>query len=82
MTTLTMRYIKGHFVVTGPDIQPAKFKSRPEAKDWCRTHYPGSPITEIGASGRAVAKAKATALTLSPDDPLAKAHKNTARVKE
>jgi hypothetical protein len=35
MTTLTLRYIKGDFVVTGPDIQPAKFKSHREAKDWC-----------------------------------------------
>jgi hypothetical protein len=46
MTTLTMRYIKGHIVVTGPDIEPARFKTRPEAKDWCRTRYPGSPIKE------------------------------------
>jgi hypothetical protein len=36
-------------------------------------------VTEIGASVRAVAKTKAT-LTLSPADPLAKAHQNTARV--
>jgi hypothetical protein len=28
MTTLTMRYIKGHFKVTGPDIEPANFSSR------------------------------------------------------
>jgi hypothetical protein len=82
MTTLTMRYTNGHFVVTGPDIQPAKFKSRPEARDWCKTHYPGSPITEIGASGRAAAKPKATDLTMSPYDPLAKARKKTARVKK
>ena len=27
MTTLTMRYIRGHFVVTGPDISPMRFKS-------------------------------------------------------
>jgi hypothetical protein len=26
-----------------------KFKSRREAMDWCMTHHPGSPITEIGA---------------------------------
>ena len=60
MTTLTLRYIKGDFVVTGPDIQPAKFKSHREAKDWCQTHYPGFPITEIGAdlSSRVVARAK------------------------
>jgi len=50
MTTLTLRYIKGDFVVTGPDIEPLRFKTRREAKDWCRTHYPGSPITEIGAN--------------------------------
>ena len=48
MTTLTMRYIKGDFVVTGPDIEPTRFKTRREAKDWCEAHYPGSPIKEIG----------------------------------
>jgi hypothetical protein len=48
MTTLTLRYIKGDFVVTGPDIEPIRFKTRQEAKDWCRAHYPGSPIKEIG----------------------------------
>jgi hypothetical protein len=47
MTTLTVRYVKGNFVVTGPDIEPVKFKSRREAKDWCVTHHPGSPIREI-----------------------------------
>ena len=44
MTTFTMRYIKGHFVVTGPDIPPMQFKSRAEARDWCKEHYPGSPV--------------------------------------
>ena len=34
---------------TSFDIQPMKFKSRREAKDWCASHYPGSPVTEIGA---------------------------------
>ena len=29
MTTLTMRVVKGDFIVTGPDIAPMKFKSRP-----------------------------------------------------
>ena len=47
MTTLTLRYIKGDFAVTGPDIEPLRFKTRREAKDWCRTHYPGSLIKEI-----------------------------------
>jgi hypothetical protein len=49
MTILTLRRIEDDFVVTGPDIAPAKFTSRREAKDWCMTHYPGSPIKEIGA---------------------------------
>jgi hypothetical protein len=58
MTTLTLHCIKGDFVVTGPDIEPAKFKSRREAKDWCAEHHPGSPITKIGADGLVVATAK------------------------
>jgi hypothetical protein len=36
MTTLTMRIVKGNFIVTGPDIAPMKFKSRREAQDWCK----------------------------------------------
>ena len=47
-----------------------RFKSRPEARDWCKAHYPGSPITEIGPKGRAPSKSQG--MTLSPDDPLAK----------
>jgi hypothetical protein len=35
MTTLTMRMIKGDFVVTGPDVEPMKFKTRREAREWC-----------------------------------------------
>ena len=55
MTTLTMRYIKGDFVVTGPDVPPMQFKSRPEARDWCKIHYPGSPIKQTEyASRRAI----------------------------
>jgi hypothetical protein len=50
MTTLTLRRMKDGFVVTGSDIAPANFTSRREAKDWCVTHYPGSPIKEIGAN--------------------------------
>jgi hypothetical protein len=33
MTTLTMRFMKGDFIITGPDIAPMKFKSRREAKE-------------------------------------------------
>jgi hypothetical protein len=60
MTTFTMRYVNGHFVVVGPDISLMRFKSRAEARDWCKAHYPRSPITEIGrdASSRVVAVAK------------------------
>jgi hypothetical protein len=53
MTTLTMRMIKGDFVVIGPDVEPMKFKSRREARDWCMTHHPGSPIKEVGPGGKA-----------------------------
>ncbi len=45
---ITLRFISNHFVVTGPDMAPAEFESRREAKDWCVTPYPGSPIHEIG----------------------------------
>lgn len=69
MPTLTMRCIKGDFVVSGPDIEARKFKSRPEARDWCKTHHPGSPITEIGRGGSTVSNS--TDPILSPDDPLA-----------
>ena len=55
MTTFTMRRVRDHFVVTGPDIEPMKFKSRPEARDWCKTHHPGSPITEVGPGGKRAA---------------------------
>ena len=49
MTTITMRWIGGAFLVTGKDIEARNFASRREAKDWCASHYPGSPIHEIGA---------------------------------
>jgi hypothetical protein len=49
MTTLTMRFQRGHFTVSGPDVEMQKFKTRREAKGWCVTHYPGSPIKKFGA---------------------------------
>jgi hypothetical protein len=52
MTTLTLRLVKDDFIVTGPDIEPMKFKSRSEARDWCLKHHPGSPITEVGRDGK------------------------------
>jgi hypothetical protein len=52
MTTLTMRMIKGDFVVPGPDVEPTEFNSRREAKDWCMTPSRLLPITEVGPSGQ------------------------------
>ena len=52
MTTLTMQMIKGVFVVIGPDIEPKKFKTRAEARDWCKVHYLGSPIREVAPIGK------------------------------
>jgi hypothetical protein len=57
MTVLTMRRIRDHFVVTGQDIEPVTFKTRAEARDWCRAHYQGSPIREIGGRKRGTPKA-------------------------
>ena len=49
MTVLTLRRIReDRFEVTGPDIEPMTFKTRVEARDWCLTHYQGSPIREVG----------------------------------
>jgi hypothetical protein len=56
MAKLPMRRVRGDFIVTGPDIEPMMFKSRPEARDWCRTHHLGSPITEIGPGGKRAPK--------------------------
>jgi hypothetical protein len=53
MTTLILRFINGNFVVTGPDIEPTRFASRREAKDWCRWHHPGVPVVEIGKDASA-----------------------------
>ena len=52
MTVLTMRRVRDNFVVTGPDIEPLMFKTRYEARVWCREHHPGSPIREERAGGR------------------------------
>ena len=62
MTILTLRRIReDRFEVTGPDIEPATFKTRVEARDWCLTRYPGSPIREVGGRKRSAPKATDTA---------------------
>jgi hypothetical protein len=40
MTTLTLRYIKGDFVVTGSDIEPLRFKTRRAPRDGGRHPAP------------------------------------------
>jgi hypothetical protein len=37
---LSVRYFNGYFLVTGPDTEPAKFKTRQQALTWCAAHYP------------------------------------------
>jgi hypothetical protein len=52
VTVLTLRRIRqDRFEVTGADIEPVKFKTRVEARDWCLKHYRGSPIREVGKNG-------------------------------
>jgi hypothetical protein len=76
MTTFTMRYVNGHFVVIGPDVSLMRFKSRAQARDWCKAHYPGSPIKESGTRrGGVASKSNDLTVTLSPDDTLAKARR-------
>ena len=42
---MTMRFIRDHFAVTRPDIEPMKFKSCREAKDWHRS------LRSVGITG-------------------------------
>ena len=68
MTTLTMRVVKGDFIVTGPDIAPMKFKSAPrgarlvqDASSWLADHggWPrrqASATQETGALTRPAAE--------------------------
>jgi hypothetical protein len=74
--TITLRCINNHFVVTGPDIAPAKFESRREAKDWCVAHYPSSPIHEIGADS-----SKRITRAMPRNEPLPRTELRTAKIK-
>ena len=65
MTTLTMRYMRGHFIVTGPDIEPVMFKSRREGvvyRTSCRFTDPGSRRQLVQASDQA----QATGIGVTP----------------
>jgi len=58
-TVLTIRSRRGHFVVTAFDLDPVKFKTRRQARDWCAENYPGAPIYEAGAEAiRGATKSK------------------------
>jgi hypothetical protein len=43
-----MRYVKGHFVLTGPDLPSMRFKSRPEARDLVQAAYPRLAVAQKG----------------------------------
>ena len=48
MTTITMRYTKGAFLVTGKDIMARTFASTSRSQGLVRRSFPGAPIKEIG----------------------------------
>jgi hypothetical protein len=55
MTKLTLHHFKGYFLVTGPDTEPAKFKTRRHAIEWCAAHYPDLPVKEDRFAGKRLA---------------------------
>jgi hypothetical protein len=52
MAVLTLRYQRGHFTISGPDIEMRKFETRREAKDWCAQHALGQPPRPSGPFSR------------------------------
>ena len=58
MRKLSLRHFNGHFLVTGPDTEPAKFKTRQQALNWCAAHYPDLPIKEHRPGGKRLAANK------------------------
>ena len=81
MTTLTMRRIKDDFIVTGPDIESAKFESRRDAKDCCAQHYLGSPIYEIGADSSSENPGPCRGKAFAPKGPRSAKMRNPAESK-
>jgi hypothetical protein len=53
---LSVRYFNGYFLVTGPDTEPAKFKTCQQALTWCAAHYLDLPIKELVGKRRAANK--------------------------
>jgi hypothetical protein len=63
MTKLTLRHFKGYFLVTGPDTEPAKFKTRRQAIEWCAAHYPDLPVKEDRPAGKRLANKRPTSIS-------------------
>ena len=47
MASFILLFTRGHFVLTGLTIEPMKFETRREAKEWVHEHFPGSLVTEV-----------------------------------
>jgi hypothetical protein len=69
MTTITLRRIKDDFIVTGPDIEPAKFKSRREP----RGSEGGNEFEVIDGAGSQAGRSKGQPLLIRPAAEPAKA---------
>jgi hypothetical protein len=52
MTTITMRYTKGAFLVTGKDIMGADIRLTSRSQGLVRWSFPGAPIKEIAGAPR------------------------------
>jgi hypothetical protein len=52
--------MRGDYVVTGPDIEPVKFKSAREGRDWCAQNHRAEP----GQRDRRLMLRSTSALTL------------------
>ena len=56
MTTLTMRMIKGHFVVGGPNVEPMKFKTATGQAANARQRARNGQSDRAGAPARGAAE--------------------------
>jgi hypothetical protein len=63
MGKLSLRHFAGHFLVTGPDTEPAKFKTRQQALDWCAVHYPDLSVKEDRRGSKRVPAKKSASTT-------------------
>ena len=66
MTTLTMRLVKGDFIVTGPDVEPMKFKSRARGQGLVQD----APSRLADHRGRSRRQARGTQETIRAAEPV------------